>query len=183
MAGEGAGPAFQASMAIGSGYVQARALRDQADYEKKVAELNNKAIDYQKETTRAQAADAEMRGKQAAAKSEQGTRLQVGEARAAMAAQGVLPGEAQALEATNQIQTLGAAEKQAIEVNTWREAFGYRSQVSALSGAQLENTLQARTRENALRASARSSMITGYTTAVATGLNAAAKAQETKGIK
>lgn len=166
---EGAGSVFQAGNSVGSGYVQAQAMRDQADYEKKLNEINNKTLDAQIEAKNAQAADAEKRGNQAANKRVQEERLQVGEQRAAIAAGGGdLTGE-MATNVVGQTETVSAADQQAIHVNSFREAFGYKSQGLAIKGEQNNNNLQTTSRVNALNYGAKTSIINGWTNAVGYG--------------
>lgn len=165
------GLAFQAATSIGGGYVQANSLRDQADYEQKVSELNQKTLDYQATQADRAALDVEARGKQAANKVAQQTRLKSGEQRAAAAAAGVSGSELEAnvLEETAEI---GAANEATLKINSYREAFGMKSQANAYRGAKVAEELQTRTRRAAYQHQARSSIITGYTTALTSGAKA-----------
>lgn len=164
------GYVYQGLSGIGQGYIQADAYRAQADYEKKIAELNNTALDYSIELTEDQARDAEKRGETAALKRDQKTRLQLSSQRAGMAA----GGGGIDTEALGRTETVGAADVNAIKTNAWREAFGYTTKANQIRGAQNQNTFDARTKANALEYAARSSMITGYTSAVGMGFKGAA---------
>ena len=166
------GYVYQGLSGIGEGYIKADAYRAQKDYESKIAELNNSALDYSIEAAEDQAADAVKRGGTAALKRDQKTRLQQGAQRAGMAAGG---GEIDT-ETVDHTGTIGAADTAAIKTNAWREAFGFTSKANQIRGAQNQNTFDARTKGNALEYAARSSMITGYTSAIGMGFKGASTA-------
>jgi hypothetical protein len=167
--GATSGYVYQGISGIGEGYVKADAYRAQADYENKIAELNNKSLDYQISQNEDQAADAISRGEKAALRRDQKTRLLQGAQRAAMAAGG---GSIDS-EALGYTETIGEADKVAIKANSWREAFGYTSKANQLRGEQNQNNFDARTKANALNYAARSSIITGYSSAAGSGFKAA----------
>lgn len=162
------GHSFNAVNAVGSGYVQAQAQRDQADYEKKMAELNNKTLDYEASAFNEQADDALKRGSQAANRRAQKARLQIGAQRAAMAAGG--GGISQ--DVVNETDAIAAADEASIKVNSYREAFGLQNKAIQVRGAQAANTFQAKTKANALEYAARSSMITGWNEGIGHGFKA-----------
>lgn len=162
--------AFQATNAIGSGYVQADALNAQADYVKKINELNDKTIDYQVGATEQQAADAAAKGDQAVIARAQKTRLMQGSQRAAMAANGSI-----SQDVLNETANIGAADEAALKVNAYREAFGFKSRANAMRGQKVQNELETRTKANALNYAARSSIITGWIDGINVGANAAGK--------
>lgn len=170
---QGSGAAFQGVSQVGGGYVQAAALRAQADYQQKVMELNNKTLDYQAGVTDQQAADAEKRGGQAVGARAQKERLDVGAKRAAITAAGGDTSSEMAANAVGEVETVSADDQASISTSAWREAFGFKSQGIAIRGQQEVNKFQARVQGNALQNAARSSIITGWNEGIATGLEAA----------
>lgn len=74
------------------------------------------------------AQDAIQRGNMEADKSLARTRQQVGDQRAALAAQGVLVDSGTGADITNQTESLGALDAMTIKNNAAREAFGFRQQ-------------------------------------------------------
>jgi hypothetical protein len=178
---QGGAAAFQAGNSVGMGFVQAAALRSQADYQKKVAELNNKTLQLQVDYAEEQSADAVKRGGQAANKRGQKERLDIGARRAAIAAAGGDPSSAAALTEIGDMEAVSAADQVNIQANAFREAFGYKSQGLAVQGEQLKNTFQARTGANALEYAAKSSMITGITDGIAGGASAYGKSKANSG--
>lgn len=174
---QGAGAAFQATNAVGGGYIQAAALRNQADYTTKLAELDNKTLDYQSGAASAAAEDAVKRGNTAANKLDTTSRLQIGAERAAASAEGAT-GSAAEQNAVGTTESMTAATQAAIKTNAFREAFGLQSQAIALKGQEDVNTFQARTKANSLNYMARSSMITGWTKGIGYGFQAAGEAKK-----
>lgn len=150
--------AMQATTEAGGGYVKADAMRNQADYEKKLAELNNEVLDYESDRAIDQGKDAELRGMQAAARRHQKTRLSVGAAKA----QAAVTGADSSADVDSALVT-GAADEAAIKANAWREQFGFTTRANQIKGQMNSNTLQARSTANALEYGARSSIITGWT--------------------
>lgn len=172
-AAQGAGAAYGATTSIVGGYTQAKALRDQADIQSQVAQLNNKTLDYQSKISGEQSDDAIKRGGQAANMKAQQARLAEGAARVGVAAQGGDVNGAVAANITGNIESMSAADQAAIKVNAFREAFGYKSQSIAQKGQEDVNTYQAKSSANALNFMAKSSMITGWNNGIAGGLRAA----------
>jgi hypothetical protein len=180
---QGAAAAFQASNSIGMGFVQAAALRAQADYNKKVAELNNKTLEVQAEYASGQADDAVKRGAAAVNKRAQQERLDVGAKRAAFAGAGGDLGSEAAANIVADAEAVSASDQVNLQANAFREAFGFKSQAIAIKGEQAKNDFQARTGANALEYAAKSSMITGITSGIAGGVDAYGKSQQGKGGK
>lgn len=179
---QGGGAAFQGTMAVGNGYVQAAALRNQADYEKKIAELNNKTLDYQAGMADEASTDALKRGNTAANARSEMERQQAGTVRAQAAAAGgagAAGGDAAAT-ALEQVGDVSATDQAAIKTNAYREAFGFQSNALALRGQEQANTIQARMKANQLDYMARSSMITGWTKAIGYGFSAASDYNKNK---
>lgn len=164
--------AFQAVNAFGGAAVESKSMRAQADYQKKISELNNKAMDYEISQTEEQARDAEARGMQSANKRAQKTRLQVGAQRASAAASGIDPEFGSASDSITETETIGEADVAAIKTNAWREAFGFTSKANEMRGAQNAANLQTRTSVNALNYGAKATMITGATDAATYGAKA-----------
>lgn len=170
-----AAQSFKAVNAVGMGYVKADAYRAEADYHKKIADLNNKTLEYQVGSEEDRATDAASRGEKAALRRDQKTRLQTGSQRAAMAAAGGDPAFGSNADTISETEAIGAADVAAIKTNAWREAFGFRTRANQLRGEQAAGYLASRTKANALDFAARSSIITGWTRAVEGGLEAAAQ--------
>lgn len=173
-AAQGAGSAFQATNSVGSGYVQAKSMRDQADYKTKVNELNNKTLDYQAGQAEEQATDAEMRGKQAANAQAQKERLQVGAIKAAVAGDGGDVTSDATQNSIIQAETISASDQAALKVNAWREAYGFKTQANSIRAQQVNNNLETKTAVNSLNYGAKTSIIKGWTDAAAQGANSAA---------
>ena len=174
-----ASTAFKVTSSISNGYIQADAMRDEADYHKKVAELNNKTIDSQIKSAEEQGNDAIVRGNTAANKRAQAERLAVGAERASIAGAGGDAMGASAEDSVAGIEAVSAAEQASLKTNAWREAFGFRSQANAMRGQQTNNTLNARSKANALEYGAKSSIITGWSKGVGEGIDYASMSAST----
>lgn len=171
----GASQVFSGTQAIGNGYIQASALRNQADAEKKIAEINNQKLGFEAGMADEAASDAVKRGNTAAnARSEQ-ERQQAGMVRAQAAATGGTgaAGSEAAGNALEQVGDLSATDQAAIKTNAYREAFGMKSTAIALRGQAQANTIQAQMKANQDEYMARSSMITGWTKGIGDGFSAA----------
>lgn len=181
----GASAAFQGVSSIGNGYIQASALRSQADYEKKIAELNNQRLEANAGLVDEAATDAVKRGNTSALQRVEKQRQDDGTIRAQAASEGALGSEAQT-NAMSAVDTMSAVNQASIKTNAYREAFGLQSQSIALRGQEQDNTFGARIRANQLEGMAKSSMITGWTKAIGFGMTSASdysKSSKTGGEK
>ncbi len=171
-AAQGAGSAGQAVSSVGNGYVQAAALRSQAGYQTSVTALNNKTLEFQAGQVDAQAADVTARGMQAATAQVQKARLQEGASKAAAAGQGGLGsvGSEAVDNAVAQTESVSAADAAAIKTNAWRAAYGLQTQAISIRGQEAADTLKAVSSSNALENAARSSMITGWSSGLNSGM-------------
>lgn len=106
---------------IGSTYASAAARRSQGQFAQQQAEFNRQAAERQ-------ADDAIKRGKRDVAAMKRKTRNIIGSQRAAFAAQGIDVESGSAAEIQADTAALSAADELTIRNNSYREAFGFRSQ-------------------------------------------------------
>lgn len=149
---------FSSVSTAGNAYVQSKAQRAQADYQKKVANLN---ADY----ASVQAGDVVKQGELAAAQKQQNTRLQLGDQRAAAAASGADVNSEGIQDNLQRSEVVSAADEAAIKSNAWRQAFGIQAQAIIMRD-------QGQMNYNAGNFAARSTMITGGIQSVGYGVQA-----------
>jgi seryl-tRNA synthetase len=190
------GYASQATSSIGNAYNASKAQKAQGEYQRRVSEMNAQKTEFQAQGAEEQAIDAEKRGAAAVNKRAQEIRLKQGEQKAAMAAGG---GDLNSEAANNiaaETSAIGEADMQAIKVNAWREAFGFKSQALAMRGEAINERISGETAARVAKYTARSTMISGITEAGQSGAKAygahqdnvrakeaATKAKEAKGSK
>lgn len=111
---------------LATSYSESKAIEAQSSFQSQQLEGNAALAEIQ-------AKDAIKRGERDAKNFRIKTRLDVGEARAALAAQGQDLADADALAIQQDIVGFGAIDEETIKNNAWREAFGYRSQAAESS--------------------------------------------------
>lgn len=134
---------------LAGGYTQANALKLQSSYDQAAAAENARILGRQ-------AADAENRGTQDAALLEARRRQLVGTQRAKFAAQGLDVNAGSPLAIQNEAETMSEMDKLTAMNNAAREAYGLRSQASAVQS-------DARLRALGARGAARSTLLQSYT--------------------
>lgn len=178
-----ASAAFSGASNLGSAYVQSKALKNQGQYQKRIADLNAQNAEFQARGAEEQALDAEKRGMQSAARKAQETRALQGKQRAAIAADGGDPNSPENQDILNETASIGAADEAAIKTNAWREAMGFTTQANALRGEAVNATLRGETMNYAAQNQARSTMITGATEATSKGIDAYGEVKKKKAAK
>lgn len=113
--------------AIGGAYAQAQAQKSQADYQRRMFEVNSRLADFQ-------AQDAKDRGDVGAAQAiKRGDQMQSTQ-RAAAGGSGVDVNSGSARDIQADTQAISALDALTIKNNAMREAFGYKSQAISYSG-------------------------------------------------
>lgn len=144
--------AISAGASIAGGMSQASALRAQADYESRIADINARLAGFQ-------ADEAIRRGEKDVAGIQRRRTQFIGKQRAALAAQGIDIESGTPLQTQEDTASMAAEDIMTTRNNAWREAWGLRAGAQDIRG-------RAEFGQLAARAGARSSILTG-------GLNAA----------
>lgn len=144
----------------GMALVQAQSVDAQADYQKQQYNFNATLAEEQGK-------DAIKRGDVAAKDYNKKIKGVIGSQRAAMAAQGVDISDGSALEIQEDTAAIGAQDMLTIKNNAWREAWGYKVNVSNLKGQAAFAGIAAQTQN-------RNNILSGLISDGKSGANAAA---------
>ncbi len=132
---------------ISGGIAEAGAIRAEAEYRQRIAEVNVSLSNLQAE-------DALARGQEAVALERQRTKQLIGEQRVAAAAQGIDPGFGSPVELRLGTADVGASNIMKLRTNAFRQAFGFRVEAA-------EQRAAGRFAKISGRFAARTSLITG----------------------
>lgn len=171
--------AYQGVSSVGNGYIQASALRAQAQNQTAIAQMAQDRQNFAAGQSDRAAADAVKRGGVAANdRAEQGRQAE-GVAKAQAAAEGGA-GSAAEQNAVSQVESLSAADQATIKTNAFREAYGLQSQAISQRAEGTADVIKARMNSNQLDYMAKSSMITGWSKAVGYGAKGASDYSKNK---
>lgn len=149
----------QAASSLGSAYAGSEASKSQADYQRRMSEVNARLAE-------TQAKDTIARGEKAAKNVKKDTRKLIGAQRASLAAQGINVDSGSALEVQAETAGLGAEEELRVRNDAWRTAWGFRAEA-------IDYRSRGEMAAMAGRREARNTLITGGMSAISSGLQGA----------